>query len=452
MFRFFILFLIFSTCSVHINGDTPANCTYDDIRGSWTFFETQRSFDRNVKCDNQAPGANEVRLELLFPDIAVDEFGNKGKWTIIYNQGFEVQINYRKYFAFSAYKQNGSTVISYCHRTLPGYAHDILGNNWSCFTGRKQNQLQPKISHSPPMLESSEELFRNDQDFIKQINNVQKSWKAAVYPHFENLSHRELHLMRGGPRSRIMDPPKPRKASSIVKRDVKTVPLEFDWRNVNGVNYVSPVRNQGACGSCYAFSSVGMIESRLKVQTNNTVNLQLSTQDIVSCSRYSQGCEGGFPYLVAGKYGQDYGFIQEKCDPYVGSDVPCHEKKCLRHYTARYGYVGGFYGACNEELMMIELVRNGPMSVSFEVYSDFQYYKSGIYHHTGLESSFNPFEITNHAVLLVGYGQDASTGEKFWIVKNSWGENWGENGFFRIRKGTDECSIESIAVEATPIP
>lgn len=68
-----------------------------------------------------------------------------------------------------------------------------------------------------------------------------------------------------------------------------------------------------------------------------------------------------------------------------------------------------------------------------------------------LTDKFNPFEITNHVVAIVGYGADKETGEKFWIVKNSWGESWGESGFFRIRRGTDECSIESIAVSAQPI-
>ena len=69
----------------------------------------------------------------------------------------------------------------------------------------------------------------------------------------------------------------------------------------------------------------------------------------------------------------------------------------------------------------------------------------------GLEDTFNPFEIVNHAVLAVGYGADKKTGEKFWIVKNSWGEDWGEDGYFLIRRGTDECSIESMAVSAKPV-
>ena len=104
--------------------------------------------------------------------------------------------------------------------------------------------------------------------------------------------------------------------------------------------------------------------------------------------------------------------------------------------------------------MRIELVKNGPVSVSFEVYSDFELYYGGIYHHVALEDGvpgFDPFELTNHAVLVVGYGADPKTGEKFWSVKNSWGESWGEDGFFRIRRSTDECSIESIAVKSFPI-
>ncbi|RWS21561.1 dipeptidyl peptidase 1-like protein, partial [Leptotrombidium deliense] len=85
--------------------------------------------------------------------------------------------------------------------------------------------------------------------------------------------------------------PSPSKVTDEVKRIADSLPKEFDWRNVNGVNYVTPVRNQGSCGSCYAFSSVGMIEARLRVATHNSIDIQLSPQDVVSCSRYSQeGC------------------------------------------------------------------------------------------------------------------------------------------------------------------
>ena len=105
--------------------------------------------------------------------------------------------------------------------------------------------------------------------------------------------------------------------------------------------------------------------------------------------------------------------------------------------------------SCNEAEMRQALYNNGPVAVSFEVLDDFFHYKGGIYQHTGLKDSFNPFEITNHVVLLVGWGEE--NGVPYWIVKNSWGTGWGEEGFFRIMRGQDEVSIESLALESVPI-
>ena len=76
---------------------------------------------------------------MSLPNLAVDQFGNKGAWTIIHNKGFEVNINHRKYFAFLYYEQQEQKVASYCHKTLPGYSHDVLGHNWACWKGQKVN-------------------------------------------------------------------------------------------------------------------------------------------------------------------------------------------------------------------------------------------------------------------------------------------------------------------------
>ena len=101
--------------------------------------------------------------------------------------------------------------------------------------------------------------------------------------------------------------------------------------------------------------------------------------------------------------------------------------------------------------MRAAVVQDGPLAVSFEVLPDFLHYKGGVYVHTALQDTLNPFVLTNHVVVIVGYGHDAASGLDFWTVKNSWGEAWGEQGFFRIRRGTDECGIESIAVESNPV-
>ncbi|VEL18522.1 unnamed protein product [Protopolystoma xenopodis] len=160
--------------------------------------------------------------------------------------------------------------------------------------------------------------------------------------------------------------------------------------------------------------------------------------------------------MIAGKYSEDFGMVEEKCNPYTAktSGECMTPASCRRYYSTEYYYVGGYYGATNEALMMLELINNGPFPVGFQVYSDFHSYSSGIYHHIGIVDNinrFDPFVPTSHAVLLVGYGVEPTTGEKFWSLKNSWGSHWGEMGFFRIRRSTNECGIESLAVGFSPV-
>ncbi|XP_051881503.1 dipeptidyl peptidase 1 [Pristis pectinata] len=435
--------------------DTPANCSYEDLLGTWVFHVGHEGQGRDVDCSNVGPPIKTVTVHLQKFDIAESERGSFGFFTLIYNQGFEVVLDNYKWFAFFKYKQEGSNVTSYCHETLPGSVHDVLGRNWACFFGKKYSRnIQTNVVHSKRhLLRLSQRQYKPNVDFVKAINTVQKSWTATVYEEYEKFTIEDLIKRAGGHGSRVPRRPKPAPMLEEVQKLSNSLPESWDWRDVDGVNYVSPVRNQGTCGSCYSFSSMGMLEARIRILTNNTQTPILSTQQIVSCSNYSQGCMGGFPYLIAGKYAQDFGMVEEDCFPYLGRDSPCTIKNsCYRYYTSEYYYVGGFYGACNEAAMKLELVKNGPVSIAFEVHSDFIHYRGGIYHYTGLSDPFNPFELTNHAVLLVGYGSDPQTKEKYWIVKNSWSASWGEDGYFRILRGSDECAIESIAIAATAMP
>lgn len=444
----FVAVLLLSSLSVS-QADTPANCTFEEVAGNWIFYIGQGGNTNKLQCD-EFKVVRELGIQLLFPDMAVDQAGNVGFWTMIYNQGFEVQINGSKYFAFSKYTKSGKEAVSYCDQTMNGWSHDAANSqvNWACYYGKKITKVPPKKNPLFSISNLKTRKYVPNKDYIHQINKAQTSWKAGVYDEYRKMTIADM-MRRSGSKHRFTLP-KPRPATQENLLAAASLPEEFDWRNVDSVNYVSPVRNQGSCGSCYTFGTMGMFEARLRVLTNNSDTRILSTQDIVSCSEYSQGCEGGFPYLVS-KYAEDFGVIEEKCYPYEGKDSQCKQSSCSRLYGKAYRYVGGFYGACNEVLMKMELVKNGPMAVSFMVYNDFMHYKGGVYHHTGLQDHFNPFEITNHAVLAVGYGVDKESKEKFWIVKNSWGDSWGENGFFRIRRGTDECAIESIAVSAEPV-
>jgi len=238
---------------------------------------------------------------------------------------------------------------------------------------------------------------------------------------------------------------------------IKSVPSAWDWRDVKGINYVSPVRNQGGCGSCYCFGATAMLEARTRILSNNTDQVVLAPQSIVSCSEYSQGCAGGFEYLV-GKYAEDFYLVEEQCFPYTGENTPCSQRctdPSQRRTATNYYYVGGYYGACEADMMMKEIYENGPVSVSFEVYGDFMGYSSGVYIHqnTSAATQINPWQIVNHAVCIVGWGVDNSTATElpYWIVKNSWGDGWGNEGYFWILRGSNECSIETMAVAATPV-
>jgi len=227
--------------------------------------------------------------------------------------------------------------------------------------------------------------------------------------------------------------------------------MSWDWRNITGANYVPDVRDQMSCGSCYAFGTLGMLEARIRIKTQNKDQVVLSPQEIVSCSQYSQKCDGGFEYLVE-KYGEDFGIVPESCFTYTGSNSQC-SRICAnfeqqKRYFTNYKFVGGYYGGCSELAMMQEIYDHGPVVVSFQVYNDFFAYRGGIYSHTKLKSNVNFWEEVNHSVNCVGWGVEK--GVKYWIVENSWGKSWGEKGFFRIKRGSDECAFESMASRADP--
>ncbi|XP_012939419.1 dipeptidyl peptidase 1 [Aplysia californica] len=432
---------------VVVQGDTPGNCMYEDIRGTWTFKIGKGGNNNTLDCSNfQGPYVEQYEITLKYYANVSDTKGNEGFWTLIYNQGFEVVIDKRKFFAFSKFVGRKS----YCSETLPGWAHNIDGTNWACYVGQK-SKGEKKIRYSSKGKTSREFITPEFQEnFVSAINSVQNSWTARTYDEFNYKTWASLMQKTGGPVADKSGLAKAQPTTPELEDLVSDLPANFDWRNVKGQNYVSPVRDQEACGSCYAFASMGMAEARVRIQTKLSQKPIYSPQDVLECSEYAQGCGGGFSYLVAGKYAQDFGIVEEKCNPYKGRDVPTctTDPSCERVRAKDYSYIGGFYGNCSEPAMRRAIYDRGPVAVGFEVQSDFFFYSEGIYQGTGI--NFNPFVVTDHAVVIVGWGED-SDGKKFWNVKNSWGADWGDHGYFKIARGNDQQGIESCACESTLI-
>ena len=234
--------------------------------------------------------------------------------------------------------------------------------------------------------------------------------------------------------------------------------FKFNRRNVGGVNYVPRPRRQNNCGSCYIFSLVSSLESRLRILTNNKDQTEFSRQFPLGCSFYTEGCQGGYPFLVA-KFFNEFEVIPESCAPYNPSNVQCNKhcdytKNPIKYFVSRYEYLGGFYGATNEIEMIKEIRARGPIPGNMSVPWTFSYYKQGIFSEKVLKKNTGQFSRTtlfdknlswsgvDHSILLVGYGEE--NGVKYWIGMNTWGEQWGENGFFRILRGENDCNIETM--------
>ncbi len=206
----------------------------------------------------------------------------------------------------------------------------------------------------------------------------------------------------------------------------RLLPSHFDWRNVNGRNYVTPVRNQGKCGSCWAFAVVGALESLALITLDNPdADLNLSEQTLVSCAA-AGSCEGGL-LDEAVEHLRKSGVPSEDCYPYREHNSACG-LICdggLGFYSS-YGikdWVNLTTGSApNLQALKALLVTLGPLSVSYLLFEDFYYYEGGIY-------SYVEGDVQGgHAVLLVGYDDR----EEYFILKNSWGAEWGEDGYFRI--------------------
>ncbi len=212
----------------------------------------------------------------------------------------------------------------------------------------------------------------------------------------------------------------------------KELPGSMDWRDMEGANWVTPIRNQGNCGSCWAFATVGPMESAIAFAEGWIDPLiNLAEQQLVSCSM-AGNCDLGGLTTSSFDYAKSTGITLEECFPYHqrdASDGETCDKMCDQWHDDLFkidSWKAVSLTGFNIEAMK-QALQTGPIAASLIIYEDFMYYESGIYQNT----TWIPQGM--HAVTLIGY--DETKGDGYWIAKNSWGAAWGEAGYFKIKYG-----------------
>ncbi|XP_030456619.1 senescence-specific cysteine protease SAG39-like [Syzygium oleosum] len=277
-------------------------------------------------------------------------------------------------------------------------------------------------------------IFKNNVEFIESFNkDGNKPYKLGINA-FADLTIEEFKASRNG--YKRSSSPRQVNAKPFRYEHVTAVPSSMDWRKKGAV---TPIKDQGQCGSCWAFSAVGAMEGITQLKTGKLISL--SEQELVDCdtSGEDQGCEGGlmddaFEFIIG-----NHGLATEANYPYQAVDGTCNARKEASSAAKITGYEDV---PSNSESALMKAVAHQPISVAIDAgESAFQFYSSGIF--TG-ECGTD----LDHGVTAVGYGT-SEDGTKYWLVKNSWGTGWGEEGYIRMKRDIDAkeglCGIAMVA-------
>ncbi|XP_072999074.1 senescence-specific cysteine protease SAG12-like [Typha latifolia] len=273
------------------------------------------------------------------------------------------------------------------------------------------------------------EVFKRNVRYIEGSNNKPtQSYKLNVNQ-FADLTNEEFMATHGGLK---MTTNTTTSSTPFMYENLKW-PRWVDWRQRGAV---TDVKNQGNCGSCWAFSAVAAIEGINKIKRGPLISL--SEQELVDCDFLDYGCNGGWMNNAFNFLMQNGGIDTGSDYPYQGHQGTCDIRKLFNRVVRIRGYKNV---PKNNEMALMKAVAGQPISVAIDASSyDFQFYHSGVF--TGYCGTS-----LNHAVTVVGYNKDR--GSNYWIVKNSWGTGWGENGYIRmqkdIRKPEGLCGIAMAA-------
>lgn len=265
------------------------------------------------------------------------------------------------------------------------------------------------------------------------------------------IAHRQPHVSHSLNLNEFADIGREEWSSRFTKSDKQSniqwqpipqppvIALEVDWRDPNKnpehMVAVNPVKNQQQCGSCWAFSTIASVETRWAIAKKQLVSL--SEQELVDCSTSfgNNGCNGGlmdqaFQYIIA-----NGGVCSEQSYPYTAADGTCQSSTCKSLATiSNYNDVQPM-----NETQLLFASLGGTVSIAIEADSqDFQFYSGGVFNSPNCGTNLD------HGVAIVGFGHDSQSGLDYWIVRNSWGPSWGEQGYIRIVRGQNMCGLAQV--------
>jgi len=531
--------------------DIPVHCKSAQVEGTWhielTPPATERSSCHHGKPDlaYDQPALNvmedvlniprEIKLSLAAKPLdrgglalvqgKSGEYGAKGNWTMVADEGFEVEFPHDvlglsngtagrlNMFAFNRYDlkmpniskvyNNGDKPIasammkdlekrstSKCDETLLGW-YSIGRERWGCWKGKRKDKASSGtvlISTASFSVTEKKLTLAQMERRAQQINSQGRKWRARAYPRWVGKTPSDLARIRG---QRWLLHSAPRKdvflartaqvarhlapaanasshalvnassnngkglqpSASLLSDDDKwylaglaaaeaELPAIVDWTNATGgLNFLEPVMDQEHCGSCWAVAGMRMITARHKIAQRNPDALPWSISFPLYCSEYNQGCDGGYGFLIA-KWSEDVGLVPATCARYDSHGTKCNvDQACVkalnngtrwRASNYRYLGVGNRARTTTAAMLMRELHERGPIVVGLsggDIGDDFMLYAGGIYEGEEIPPKDKS---GGHAVTLVGYGEE--DGEKYWTIQNSWGPDWGEDGYVRISR------------------
>ncbi|XP_065857349.1 senescence-specific cysteine protease SAG39-like [Euphorbia lathyris] len=296
-------------------------------------------------------------------------------------------------------------------RTLQDASMQAQHEQWMARYGRVYKDSNEK--------EMRFNIFKQNVHLIESFNKDEaKSFKLGINQ-FADLTNEEFKTSRNGFKGHMCS----EQAGPFRYENISAVPTSMDWRKKGAV---TPIKDQGQCGSCWAFSTVAAVEGITQLTTGKLISL--SEQELVDCDTKGedQGCEGGlmddgFKFIIGNQ-----GITTETNYPYDAADGTCNTKDEANHAAKITGYEDV---PANDEAALMKAVANQPIAVAIDASgSEFQFYSSGVF--TGSCGT----EL-DHGVTTVGYG--SSSGMNYWLVKNSWGSQWGEEGYIRMQKDID---------------